>query len=49
MALGAAYSQSMNDAVTTAVSAGVLVVTAAGNSNSDACDVQPYATNHSLL
>ena len=41
MSLGTSFSQSLNDAVAALIDSGVSVVTAAGNSNSDACGYSP--------
>lgn len=41
MSLGGGFSQASNNAVATAVSAGITVVVAAGNSNDDACRYSP--------
>ena len=41
MSLGGGYSQAINDAVESATEAGVTVVVAAGNSNTDACNFSP--------
>ena len=43
MSLGGEYSQAMADAVNRLISAGAVVVAAAGNSSSDACRVTPAA------
>jgi hypothetical protein len=41
LSLGGAYSAALNGAVENAVSRGFIVVAAAGNTSSDACDVSP--------
>ncbi|KAI1333188.1 serine protease [Xylariaceae sp. FL0255] len=41
MSMGSAASQVLNDAVQSAVSAGITVVVAAGNNNVDACTFSP--------
>jgi len=44
MSLGGGYSAAMNNAVAACVSAGVTMVVAAGNDNSDACNYSPAST-----
>ncbi|OMJ16556.1 Alkaline protease 2, partial [Smittium culicis] len=41
LSLGASFSQALNSAVASSVSAGITFVTAAGNSNVDACTTSP--------
>jgi len=41
MSLGGGYSQALNDALDSIVEAGIVVVTAAGNENTDACTKSP--------
>ncbi len=48
MSLGGGFSQSVNDAVARAVSSGVIVAVAAGNSNIDACSTSPASTPGAL-
>ncbi len=48
MSLGGGYIQSVNDAVTRAISAGVVFAIAAGNENQDACNVSPASTPNAL-
>jgi subtilisin family serine protease len=42
--LGGPFEQALNDAVARAVAAGITFVAAAGNANSDACNVSPAST-----
>jgi len=44
MSLGGGYTQSVNDATAAAVAAGVIMVVAGGNSNTDACTFSPAST-----
>ncbi len=44
MSLGGSYSQSVNDAVTRAITDGVVFAVAAGNSTADACSYSPAST-----
>lgn len=44
LSLGGGFSQTQNDAVDAAVSAGVTMVVAAGNDDKDACDYSPAST-----
>lgn len=48
LSLGGGYSRSMNRAVNSAVEAGITVVVAAGNENSDACDVSPASAKYAI-
>jgi subtilisin family serine protease len=41
LSVGGEFSEQLNSSVQAAVAAGVVVVTASGNSNSDACKVSP--------
>ena len=41
LSLGGGFSQTQNDAIEAATSAGVTMVVAAGNDNSDACNYSP--------
>ena len=41
MSLGGGFSQALNDALDSIVEAGILVVTASGNENTDACRKSP--------
>jgi aqualysin 1 len=41
LSVGGELSEALNQSVQAAVAAGVVVVTASGNSNSDACNVSP--------
>ena len=43
MSVGGEFSEALNSSVQAAVAAGVVVVTASGNSNTDACSVSPAA------
>ncbi len=44
MSLGGGFSQSLNDAVTRATTAGIVFVVAAGNSSANACNYSPSST-----
>lgn len=44
MSLGGPFSQSLSDAVTSAVNVGVVFVVSAGNSNDNACNYSPAST-----
>ena len=48
MSLGGGFSQAINDAVATMHDAGVVVTTAAGNSNADACSSSPASAPKSF-
>ncbi len=48
MSLGGGYSQSLNDAVQRAISDGIVMVLAAGNSNADACNYSPASTPNAI-
>jgi len=48
MSLGGGYSATMNAAVTTAVSEGLIMVVAAGNDNRDACNYSPASTPEAI-
>ncbi|MBY0488345.1 MAG: S8 family peptidase [Gemmatimonadaceae bacterium] len=48
MSLGGGYIQSVNDAVTKSISAGVVFAVAAGNESQDACNVSPAATPNAI-
>jgi len=48
MSLGGGYSQALNDAVSAAVSAGVVFAVAAGNENQNACNVSPASTPQAI-
>lgn len=48
MSLGGGFSNALNSAVSSAVSAGIVVVTAAGNENSDACKTSPASNPSSI-
>jgi len=48
MSLGGSFSATLNDAVNTAFSLGVVVVVAAGNENQDACLVSPASADKAV-
>eukprot|EP00976_Prorocentrum_cordatum_P058797 1173777-Prorocentrum_minimum.AAC.1 len=48
MSLGGGFSQAINDAIATMHDAGVVVTTAAGNSNADACGFSPASAAKSF-
>ena len=48
MSLGGSYSQAINDAVESAISAGVVFVVAAGNEDTDACSKSPASAPNAI-
>ncbi|RMW39245.1 MAG: S8 family peptidase [Nitrosopumilus sp.] len=48
MSLGGSYSQAINDAVESAISAGVVFVVAAGNEDTDACSTSPASAPNAI-
>ena len=48
LSLGGAYSAALNAAVENAISRGFIVVAAAGNTSSDACDVSPASASGAI-
>ncbi len=48
MSIGSGYSPDFNEAVSSAVASGVVVVVAAGNSNADACSYSPASERSAL-